>query len=159
MHEEDSLKKKSDIKTYERIVKCEIPSLKALDDTVPPEFENIVMKMLAKDPNDRFERLEDAAAELNHFAHLQDKKAGSKQVANFLKEIFDNTLDERAKELLSDAGKSMKTPSQGTSSFKMAQRSSTGAAASSTGSKSSTDATQVTKAKIKVFRKRFADQT
>ena len=44
------------------------------------------MKMLAKDPNDRFERLEDAAAELNHFAHLQD--AGSKQVANFLKEIF-----------------------------------------------------------------------
>ena len=136
-------KEKSDIKTYERIVKCEIPSLKALDDTVPPEFENIVMKMLAKDPNDRFERLEDAAAELNHFAHLQDKKAGSKQVANFLKEIFDNTLDERAKELLSDAGKFMKTPSQGTSSFKMAQRSSTGAAASSTGSKSSTDATQV----------------
>ena len=110
---------------------------------MPPEFENIVMKMLAKDPNDRFERLEDAAAELNHFAHLQDKKAGSKQVANFLKEIFDNTLDERAKELLSDAGKFMKTPSQGTSSFKMAQRSSTGAAASSTGSKSSTDATQV----------------
>ena len=137
-------KEKSDIKTYERIVKCEIPSLQELDSSVPPEFEAIVMKMLAKDPNDRFERLEDAAAELNHFAHLQDKKAGSKQVANFLKEIFDNTLDERAKELLSDAGKFMKTPSQGTSSFKMAQRSSTGAATGTgTGTKGQNDATQV----------------
>ena len=134
-------KEKSDIKTYERIIACEIPSLRELNSQVPPEFENIVMKMLAKDPNDRFARLEDAAAELNHFAHLQDKKAGIKQVANFLKEVFDEALEDKAKAFLSDAGKYMKTPSQGTGSFKMKDRSATGSAVTS--SAAHNDSTQI----------------
>ena len=85
------------------------------------------MRMLAKDPEARYPRLSEAATELNRFNHIHDAKAGNQQVADFLKTVFNSALEDRAKAFLSDAGKFMKTPSQGTASFKMAGRSATGA--------------------------------
>ena len=126
-------KEKSDIRTYERIVACDIPPLSSVNSEIPPEFEKIVMRMLAKDPAERYPRIGEAASDLNRFVHTYDQKAGNQQVADFLKEVFENALEDRAKAFLSDAGKFMKTPSQGTSSFKMASRSATGAPASATG--------------------------
>ena len=123
-------KEKSDIRTYERIVACDIPALSSVNSEIPPEFEKIVMRMLAKDPAERYPRIGEAGSDLNRFVHLYDQKAGNQQVSDFLQEVFESALEDRAKAFLSDAGKFMKTPSQGTSSFKMANRSATGGPAS-----------------------------
>lgn len=67
---------------------CQIPSIRKINPTVPPELERIVMKALAKDRNVRYQTAANLHRDLNRFLNTQFPDFSPQDFSFFIKDCF-----------------------------------------------------------------------
>ncbi|MBA3540178.1 MAG: serine/threonine protein kinase [Deltaproteobacteria bacterium] len=74
------------IKTIELVREARIPSITALNPTVPVELDMIVRKALARAPHDRYQTAADLGDALAHFLFAREMKATSRDIARAVRD-------------------------------------------------------------------------
>jgi len=84
----------TDLNTLEKVraAKVEPPPRKA-NDEIPKTLEDILFKSLAKNPEDRFQHACEMEKALGNFLQSTECRRASYTLADFLKEIFQKTMD------------------------------------------------------------------
>lgn len=67
---------------------CQVPSIRKVNPTVPPELERIVMKALAKDRNVRYQTAANFHRDLNRFLNTQFPDFSPQDFSQFIRESF-----------------------------------------------------------------------
>ena len=83
VYEEENLPKLLD-----RVRKAEIPPPSRLRPSVPPELDEIVMRALAREPVDRYERAQDFAQALSQFLYRHMPTFTAARLAGMMAELF-----------------------------------------------------------------------
>lgn len=78
----------SDLETIKKIQRANIPPPSKYNPAIPKQLEDIVLKALAKDRNERFERARDLQRALSHFIYLTNPHFVHHDLAEFLRELF-----------------------------------------------------------------------
>lgn len=73
---------------------CQIPPIRKINPTVPPELERIVMKALAKDRNIRYQTAANFHRDLNRFLNTQYPDFSPQDFSQFVKESFKTAYQE-----------------------------------------------------------------
>jgi serine/threonine-protein kinase len=76
----------NDIQTIERVRRCEVPPPSFQNPMCPPEFDNIVLKALARDRNERFSTAAEMADALDDVVHASRFQPG--HLAHLLHDLF-----------------------------------------------------------------------
>ena len=76
----------NDVQTIERVRRCEVPPPSLQNRAVPPELDAIVLKALARNPNDRWADAADMANALDDIVH--ESRFQPTQLAHLLYELF-----------------------------------------------------------------------
>ncbi len=79
---------------------CQIPSIRKVNPTVPPELERIVMKALAKDRNVRYQTAANLHRDLNRFLNTQFPDFSSHDFSTFIKDSFKGAFTEGREKLV-----------------------------------------------------------
>lgn len=80
---------------------CQIPPIRKINPTVPPELERIVMKALAKDRNVRYQTAANFHRDLNRFLNTQYPDFSPQDFSQFVKESFKTAYQEGRDKLVS----------------------------------------------------------
>lgn len=83
-----------------KIRECQIPSIRKINPNVPPELEKIVHKVLAKDPNLRYQTAAALHKDLNRFLNTQFPDFNPQDFAIFIKNAFAQTYQESRRKLV-----------------------------------------------------------
>src|SRR5215831_3940973 len=78
----------SDFATLEKVRNVDVLPPRALNPKVPDALDRIVMRALAKNPDDRFQWANELQEELQAFLMLQEPVFTAKQLSQFIKETF-----------------------------------------------------------------------
>jgi eukaryotic-like serine/threonine-protein kinase len=78
----------ADWDTLQLVRKAEIPSLRALNPSVPVELEEIVRRVLARDPNERFQSAQDFGRRLSGYLSSTASVVTAYDVAAYLKAVL-----------------------------------------------------------------------
>jgi serine/threonine-protein kinase len=78
----------NELLVLEKIRNYVIPPPSTLEPTVPPELDRIVMKALAKDPNERYRQTRDLFRDLNVLSQSLGSTASREDVAKTMREAF-----------------------------------------------------------------------
>src|SRR5262249_10647574 len=78
----------SDFATLEKVRNVDVLPPRALNPKVPDALDRIVMRALAKNPDDRFQWANELQEELQAFLMLQQPVFTAKQLSQFIKETF-----------------------------------------------------------------------
>lgn len=89
----------NELKTLEKILKEPVPVPSQVVPGFPPLLEQVVMRMLQRDPADRYPRLADAANDLRGYLDTCSRAVGQTQVADFVRTVLGAQLDEVTKDL------------------------------------------------------------
>jgi serine/threonine protein kinase len=89
----------SEAKTVENIAIKEPVLLTAIDPTIHPDFEKVVLKALSKDPKDRFATANELGRALDQVAAAMGSPATDEDVAAFVKRAVGEDLAKKAAEL------------------------------------------------------------
>jgi len=73
---------------------CQIPLIRKINPTVPPELERIVMKSLAKDRNVRYQTAANLHRDLNRFLNTQYPDFSPQDFSHFIKDSFKTAYQE-----------------------------------------------------------------
>lgn len=79
---------------------CQIPSIRKINPTIPPELERIVMKALTKDRNFRYQTAANLHRDLNRFLNTQYPDFSQQDFSHFIKESFKNSYLEGRDKLI-----------------------------------------------------------
>lgn len=79
---------------------CQIPSIRKVNPTVPPELERIVMKALAKDRNVRYQTAANFHRDLNRFLNTQFPDFSPQDFSQFIRESFKTAYQEGRDKLI-----------------------------------------------------------
>lgn len=83
-----------------KIRECQIPSIRKINPNVPPELEKIVNKVLAKDPNLRYQTAAALHKDLNRFLNVSFPDFNPQDFAIFIKNTFAQTYQETKRKLV-----------------------------------------------------------
>jgi serine/threonine protein kinase len=78
----------SDFSTLEKVRNVDIQPPRALNPSIPPEVEAIVMKALAADPDNRYQWCGEMLADLQRYLMNQESVFSSKNLSSWMKEQF-----------------------------------------------------------------------
>lgn len=78
----------SELETIKKIQKANIPPPSKYNPAIPKQLEDIVLKALAKDRNDRFERARDFQRGLSHFIYLTNPHFVHHNLSEFIQVLF-----------------------------------------------------------------------
>jgi serine/threonine protein kinase len=87
-------KSENDVDTIEKILKRPIPLPSQFIEGFPPDLEAVVMRMLAKNPDDRYPRCADVARDLRHYLDGCSRTVGNEDVSVFVRSVLGEQLDE-----------------------------------------------------------------
>lgn len=73
---------------------CQVPPIRKINPTVPPELERIVMKSLAKDRNIRYQTAANFHRDLNRFLNTQYPDFSPQDFSHFIKDSFKTAYQE-----------------------------------------------------------------
>ncbi|MBC7741767.1 MAG: serine/threonine protein kinase [Bdellovibrionaceae bacterium] len=79
---------------------CQIPSIRKVNPTIPPELERIVMKSLAKDRNVRYQTAANFHRDLNRFLNTQFPDFSTHDFSQFIKDSFKTAVNEGREKLV-----------------------------------------------------------
>ena len=82
----------SDFSTLEKVRNAEVLSPREYNDTIPDELDRVVMKSLAREPDDRYQWASDLGEDLMRFLVAGGTVFGQKQLGLFMKEAFANDV-------------------------------------------------------------------
>ena len=77
-----------------KVRECQIPAIRKVNPTVPPELERIVMKALAKDRNVRYQTAANFHRDLNRFLNTQFPDFSPQDFSLFIRESFKSAYQE-----------------------------------------------------------------
>src|SRR3954470_10755406 len=102
----------SDVQTLARVRECVVAPPSRLNPQLPPGLDAIVLKSLAKDPNDRYTTAQEFRLAIEDWLIQGRMSASSAHLAEFLKQIYAERLDKEARlgPLMGDAGFSGPAP-------------------------------------------------
>lgn len=83
-----------------KIRECQVPSIRKINPNVPPELEKIVNKVLAKDPNLRYQTAAALHKDLNRFLNTQYPDFNAQDFAVFIKNAFAQSYQESKRKLV-----------------------------------------------------------
>ena len=90
----------SEAATLRKIRECQIPSLRKLNPSIPPELERIVNKALAKDKSLRYQTAASFHRDLNRFLNTQYPEFSPHDFSVFMKSAFSAMFMENRKKLV-----------------------------------------------------------
>lgn len=90
----------SEAATLKKIRDCQIPSLRKLNPSIPPELERIVNKALAKDKTLRYQTAAAFHRDLNRFLNTQYPEFSPHDFSVFMKSAFSSMFMENRKKLI-----------------------------------------------------------
>jgi serine/threonine-protein kinase len=90
----------SEAATLRKIHDCQIPSLRKLNPSIPPELERIVNKALAKDKSLRYQTAASFHRDLNRFLNTQYPEFSPHDFSVFMKSAFSSMFMENRKKLI-----------------------------------------------------------
>ena len=93
----------SEAATLRKIRECQIPSLRKLNPSIPPELERIVNKALAKDKSLRYQTAASLHRDLNRFLNTQYPEFSPHDFSVFMKSAFSAMFMENRKKLITFA--------------------------------------------------------
>jgi eukaryotic-like serine/threonine-protein kinase len=79
---------------------CQVPSIRKVNPTVPPELERIVMKALAKDRNVRYQTAANFHRDLNRFLNTQFPDFSPQDFSHFIRDSFKTAYQEGRDKLI-----------------------------------------------------------
>lgn len=79
---------------------CQIPSIRKMVPTIPPELDRIVMKALAKDRNVRYQTAANFHRDLNRYLNTQFPDFSSHDFSTFIKDNFKGAVAEGREKLV-----------------------------------------------------------
>src|SRR3990167_3916634 len=82
----------SELETIKKIQKANIPHPSKYNPSIPKQLEDIVLKALAKNRNDRYERARDFQRALSHFIYLTNPHFVHHDLSEFLHQLFTKEL-------------------------------------------------------------------
>lgn len=83
----------TDIQTIKNVSEAVIPPPTQVRPGFPKDLETILLKALARDPNDRYQTGRDFQVDLEDFLSNNRMKTGAVQLGNYMREIFPDKLD------------------------------------------------------------------
>ena len=87
----------SDVQTLARVRECNVAPPSRLNPQLPPGLDAIVLKALAKDPNDRYRTAQEFRLAIEDWLIQGRMSAASAHLAEFLKTIYADRLDKEAR--------------------------------------------------------------
>jgi serine/threonine-protein kinase len=90
----------SEAATLRKIRECQIPSLRKLNPSIPPELERIINKALAKDKSLRYQTAAAFHRDLNRFLNTQYPEFSPHDFSVFMKSAFSAMFMENRKKLI-----------------------------------------------------------
>ncbi len=78
----------------QKIHGCQIPQVRKLNPSVPPELEDIVLKSLMKDPHLRYASAEAFAKDLNRFLNTSFPDFSKQEFSKFMKQLYSEMYQE-----------------------------------------------------------------
>jgi eukaryotic-like serine/threonine-protein kinase len=119
----------SDFSTLEKVRNVEIMPPSSYNKKIPPELERIVLKVLAKDPEDRYQNAIDLHDDLQAFLHKIGEFYSRKDIAAWMKKMFAVEIEEDSAKL--EQYRQLVAP--GTAALPQVRRATMGAGASGGG--------------------------
>ena len=89
----------TDFSTLEKVRNVDIPRPRQINPSIPEEVERIIMKALAKDPNERYQWGSELVADLQRFLMTQEQVFTAKTLAAWLKDGFGADLERERQQL------------------------------------------------------------
>lgn len=89
---------------------CQVPSIRKVNPTVPPELERIVMKALAKDRNVRYQTAANFHRDLNRFLNTQFPDFSAQDFSQFVRESFKASYQQGRNKLIEYSNVQTPTP-------------------------------------------------
>jgi serine/threonine protein kinase len=92
-------KAENELMTFEKILKGHIPRPSEVVPGYPIELENVVMRMLERNPSARYPRLADCARDLRLYLDTCSRSVGESEVASFVHEVMADELEQLTRNL------------------------------------------------------------
>ena len=83
----------NDLAILKKIQKCEVPPPSTINPNVPKELDEIVLKSLSKDRNNRFENLSEMNKSLTKFLYQYKQDFNTADVASFAEKLFKDQIE------------------------------------------------------------------
>lgn len=90
-------KRHNELATLQAIIKCEYVLPTDALSGYPPDLERVLLKALAKDPDDRYADAQDFSDALYDFLHTSELYVEREIIAEFMRDLFKDRLDEEEK--------------------------------------------------------------
>lgn len=87
----------SEAATLRRVRECQVPSLRKINPSIPPELERICNKALAKDKSIRYQTAAAFHKDLNRFLNLQYPEFSTQEFSKFMKSVYNRMYVENRK--------------------------------------------------------------
>lgn len=87
----------SEAATLRKVRECQIPSLRKINPSIPPELERICNKALAKDRSLRYQTAAAFHKDLNRFLNLQYPEFSAQEFSKFMKSLYNRMYVENRK--------------------------------------------------------------
>jgi serine/threonine protein kinase len=92
-------KANNELETLKKVLNSPIPRPSELVDGFPEQLESVILRMLARDPDDRFPNCNAAADYLKAYLDSCSRQVGPQQVSAFVKQILGDELTARTSNL------------------------------------------------------------
>src|SRR5262249_4167448 len=87
-------KRNSPYETYQAVIECSVPAPSTLSDEIDPPLDEIVLRALAKDKEQRFPSAEAFGDAMLKYMHSRAKGSGPAEVSRFFDQHFAQEIDE-----------------------------------------------------------------
>jgi eukaryotic-like serine/threonine-protein kinase len=87
-------KRANDIQTLNAVTECNVPPPSEVDEDIPKDLDEVVLKALAKEPQDRFEHAIDLQMALEEWLLKHQLPSSSAHLASFMQELYAERLAE-----------------------------------------------------------------
>lgn len=85
--------------TKQKAERCEVPAPRTIHTQFPEALENLILKALAKDKNDRFQSFEDLIIALESLNKNLNIDSSSERVARYLRDLYGDDIEKRSLQL------------------------------------------------------------